>query len=75
MKNDFFLGDIYPNMGYMTTRANTIPEPADRSSMTNNDTTLAANHPLGVDNNALRGHYFSLIIVVGVILLLGVGSR
>lgn len=71
MKNDFYLGDLYPNMGYMTTRASTIPEPGDQASMTKNNQDVAIAHPLKVDDSAVKGHYFGLIIVVGVILLLG----
>jgi hypothetical protein len=71
MKNDFYLGDLYPNMGYMTTRASTIPEPGDQASMTKNNQDVAIAHPIAVDDTQVRGHYFGLIIIVGVILMLG----
>jgi hypothetical protein len=72
MKNDFYLGDLYPNLGYMTTRATTIPEPADQVVMTQKDQDLAAANPLDVDQHDMRNHYFALIIVCGTILLLGI---
>jgi hypothetical protein len=71
MKNDFYLGDLYPNLGYMTTRASTIPEPQDQTSLTNNDQDVAVKNPLNIGSHELKGHYFGLIIVIGVILLLG----
>lgn len=72
MKNDFYLGDLYPNMGYMTTRASTIPEPGDQASMTKNNQDVAIANPLKVGDQEVKGHYFGLIIIVGVILLLGI---
>ena len=72
MKNDFFMGDLYPNMGMMTTRATTIPEPGDQASMTKNNQDIAIAHPIAVSGEQVKGHYFGLIIIVGVLLLLGV---
>jgi|1185.fasta_scaffold1230396_1 hypothetical protein len=72
MKNDFYMGDLYPNLGYMTTRANTIPEPQDQVVFTQRNQDQAMNNPLGVDNHAMRKHYWALLIIVATILLLGV---
>jgi hypothetical protein len=72
MKNDFYMGDLYPNMGYMTTRATTIPEPGDQASMTKNNQDVAVANPITVSPDAVKGHYFGLIIIIGVLLLLGV---
>jgi hypothetical protein len=72
MKNDFYFGDLYPNMSYMSTRANTIPEANDQVVMTQRSQGTVMNNPLGVDNFAMRGHYTALLIIVATILLLGI---
>ena len=33
MKADFYMGDLYPNLAYFSTRADTIPEAADQTSL------------------------------------------
>ena len=33
---DYFLGDLYPTMGHLTTRTGTIPEPADQTTLIDN---------------------------------------
>jgi hypothetical protein len=72
MKNDFYFGDLYPNMSYMSTRANTIPEANDQVVMTQRSQGVVMDNPLGVDNFAMKGHYTGLLIMVATILLLGI---
>lgn len=33
---DFYFNDLYPNMGYLNTRMETIPEPDDKQALAEN---------------------------------------
>ena len=54
MKADYYMGDLYPNLAYFSTRADTIPEAADQTSLVDQQETSQKNpidvspKPIGV---------------------------
>jgi hypothetical protein len=67
---DYFLGDLYPTMGHLTTRIGTIPEPADQTTLIDNQ-RQALENPIDVAPETSRGILWSVGIIFGVIFLLG----
>ena len=70
MKADFYMGDLYPNLAYFSTRAETIPEAADQTSLVDNPDQAAAN-PLDVAPDTSRNIMFSVGAIFLVVVLLG----
>lgn len=64
-----FMGDLYPNMGFMNTRFNTIAEPEDQVALVDNQ-KLAESHNVSVNPNQARSIWVSIGIVLVVIVLL-----
>jgi hypothetical protein len=70
----YWMGDLYPNLGsYNNTTAQTVPIPADVAAIDADDYDGAiVNVPANVTQTHMSNHYFGLLIVCAVILLLGI---
>lgn len=71
MKADFYMGDLYPNLAYFSTRAETIPEAADQTSLIDDPAKAAAN-PLDVAPDTSRSIMFSVVCIFLIIVVLGI---
>jgi hypothetical protein len=70
---EYYMGDLYPQMGNMSTRLESVPLPADQAAITQDDQdALVANYPVNVTSTQMNSHYFGLVIICAVILMLGV---
>jgi hypothetical protein len=70
MIKDFYMGDLYPDMGHYSTRIATVPEPADQVALTDNQKQAVAN-PLDVAPEKSRSILMSIGIVFLVVVMLG----
>ncbi len=73
MKADYYMGDLYPNLSYFSTKASTIPEPADQTSLVDNPDTnkTATTNPIDVSPVKHTNILFSVGAIFLVIVLLG----
>jgi hypothetical protein len=74
MKADYYMGDIYPNLSYFSTKASTIPEPADQTSLIDNPDTnrTATTNPIDVAPEKHNSILFSVGAIFLIIVLLGI---
>jgi hypothetical protein len=70
----YWMGDLYPNLGsYNDTTAQTVPIPADVAAIDQDDQDgVITAAPPNVTQTHMSNHYFGLLIVCAVILLLGI---
>jgi len=63
---EFYLNDLYPNMGFVNTRTETIPEADDRKALAENEqaSIQAKNNPKEKKNIFLALALFLIITVV-----------
>lgn len=66
---DFFLKDLYPNMGFQDTRAETIPEADDRKALAEDEKASSNAKTNPVQKNKI---WTAFIILLAVVLVLGV---
>ena len=71
MKADYYMGDLYPNLAYFSTRADTIPEAADQNSLVDQQ-DKAAKNPLDISPETNRSIWWSVGFVFVLIVLLGI---
>lgn len=71
MKADYFMGDLYPNLAYFSTRAETIPEAADQNSLVDHQ-EAAEKNPITISPEKSKSIFFYLGVIFLVIVLLGV---
>ena len=67
---DFYMGDIYPNMTYYTTRNITAPE-VDDQAVLNKNTEATEQLQNKNTKGSTRNVWVSILIVVVIIALLG----
>lgn len=71
MKADYYLGDLYPNLSYFSTKASTIPEAADQNTLVDSQ-EIGVKNPIEISPEKSKNIFGSLLLVFGLIILLGV---
>jgi hypothetical protein len=73
VKADYYMGDLYPNLSYFSTKASTIPEPQDQTSLVDNPdkNTGPTQNPIDVSPGKHSNILFSVGAIFLVIVLLG----
>jgi hypothetical protein len=71
MKADYYMGDLYPNLAYFSTRAETIPEAADQTTLVDQQETSQKN-PINISPETNRSIWWSVGFVFVLIILLGI---
>lgn len=63
---DFYLNDLYPNMGFANTRVQTIPEAEDKQALAENEeaSIKAKTNPTQKKNIFLALAIFLIVVVV-----------
>lgn len=71
MKADYYMGDLYPNLAYFNTRSETIPEPADQSTLVDHQETAVKN-PMDVSPKTSKNIFATIGVIFLIIVLLGI---
>ena len=66
---DFYFNDLYPNMGFQNTRAETIPEADDRNALAENEKASVNAKINPVQKNKI---WTAFLILLAVVVVLGV---
>jgi hypothetical protein len=67
----FGLADLYPNMGFMTTRDLSLPEPDDQKTLVD-DQALAEKHDTTQDPMTSKGMWIGLSILVAIMVIFSI---
>lgn len=73
MQYTYNMADLYPNLGALTTRAQTLPEPEEQAQLQqiNDDETV----PTTVSGSKKRSTGLWIFIILAIVILFQIGGR
>lgn len=67
---NFGLADLYPGMGFWTTRGETVPEADDQLALVDDEDAAHNNPELGKSQLTHRSLWVSIAVIFGIVFLL-----